>query len=48
MDSTQITARVPTELVKRLDKYAAQHHWSRAVAIRLLIEHGLEQEQEHD
>ena len=47
MDSTQITARVPTELVERLDKYAAEHRWSRAVAIRVLIERGLEQEQ-HD
>ncbi len=42
MDSIQITARVPEELVTRIDKYAADHRWSRATAIQALIERGLE------
>ena len=46
MDSIQITARVSPELVARIDKYAADHRWSRAAAIQVLIERGLEQEKE--
>ena len=46
MDSVQITARVPPELVTRIDKYAAEHRWSRATAVQVLIERGLERDGE--
>ena len=46
MDSVQITARLPEELVAWLDKFAAEHHWSRATAVRVLIERGRGQEGE--
>jgi metal-responsive CopG/Arc/MetJ family transcriptional regulator len=44
MDSIQITARVPAGLVARLDKFAAEHHWSRSTAIQLLLDQGLDEE----
>ena len=47
-DTIQITARLPREAVARLDRYAAGRRWSRAVAIRALIEQGLEAEQEQE
>jgi predicted DNA-binding protein len=42
MDSIQITARVPRELVERLDRFAGRTHRSRAGSIELLLEKGLE------
>jgi predicted transcriptional regulator len=39
-------ARIPDELAVRLDEYAAQRRWSRAIAIQALIEQALEQEKE--
>jgi hypothetical protein len=47
-DTIQITARVPRDTVAQLDRYAAGRRWSRAVAIRALIEQGLEREQEQE
>jgi predicted transcriptional regulator len=41
MDSTQITARAPQELVKRLDRFAEETHRTRAGAILLFLEQGL-------
>ena len=43
MSSTQVTARLPDELVEQLDQFAGEHHWSRATAIQVLIEQGLQQ-----
>jgi len=45
MDSIQITARVPASLVARLDKFAAEHHWSRSTAIQLLLDQGLDEKE---
>ena len=42
MDSIQITARVSPEQVARIDKFAAENRWSRALAVRVLTEVGLE------
>ena len=41
MDSTQITARAPQELVRRLDRFAEETHRTRAGAILLFLEQGL-------
>ena len=41
MESMQITAKVPRELVERLDRFATEHRWSRATAIQALLEQGL-------
>lgn len=47
MESIQITARVPASLIPRLDRFAAEHHWSRSTAIQLLLDQGLARD-EHD
>jgi hypothetical protein len=48
MDSVQITARVQPGLVERIDKFAAEHRWSRAIAIQVLIERGLSADQQEE
>jgi predicted transcriptional regulator len=45
MDSIQITARAPRELIERLDRFAARTHRSRAGAIEWLLERGLDEEE---
>jgi metal-responsive CopG/Arc/MetJ family transcriptional regulator len=39
--ATELHARVPAELVKRIDKFAADEFLNRSEAVRELIERGL-------
>ena len=43
----RVTVTIPADLVPRLDRYAAEHRWSRSTAVTALIEEGLpEQDQD--
>ena len=42
----RLTVTIPADLVPRLDRYAADHRWSRSTAVTALIEEGLPAEQD--
>lgn len=44
----RLTVTIPADLVPRLDRYAAEHRWSRSTAVTALIEEGLPAEQDQD
>jgi metal-responsive CopG/Arc/MetJ family transcriptional regulator len=46
MESFQISAKIPRDLVEWIDAYAEQHHWSRANAIKVILESFRDQQEQ--
>jgi hypothetical protein len=42
MAKTQLTTQLDPDVIEKLKRYAAAHHWSLSTAIRVLVEKGLE------
>jgi hypothetical protein len=46
--SARVSVSLPPELLARLERFAAAHHWKASTAAWVLIERGLEVEEQKD